>query len=167
MGHNPDAEVVEFPTTQEEVEQRNSLTPEQIAQMDEKGVGKVLELIDKNKENGIKMMQNSVDQKRVPHYSEDAGMKHIENTVRVLEKGIQGALTSVEAINSLVDLIRHDMVAMVNNLQQQQQAAVTNNTQVNVLLQLLDNKGIITEDELRETFRQLAQKHMDQENQGS
>jgi len=164
MGHNPDAEVVEFPTTQKEVEQRNPLTPEQLAQMDEKGVSKVLELIDKNKENGIKMMQNSVDQKRVPHYSEDVGMKHIENTVRVLEKGIQGALTSVEAINSLVDMIRHDMVAIVNNLQQIQQAAVTNNTQVNVLLQLLDDKGVITEQELKDTFKKLAQKQM---NQGS
>lgn len=154
-----DEKVVDFPTTQtEEAPLREPLTPEQVAQMEEKGATKVLDMIDKNKAAGINQLQGSVDQQegraRLHHPGEN-GLFHLEDTVRALEKGVGGALTTVEALNSLVDMIRHDMVAIIQNLQQIQQAAVINNTQVNVLLRLLDEKGVINEEDMNRKFKEL------------
>lgn len=162
MGQSPDENVVEFPTTQTEngTQLREPLTPEQVAQMEEKGATKVLNMIDQNKEYGIKQMQNSVEQSNHRGITSDASAEH---AIRVIEKGVGGALTSVEAINSLVDMIRHDMVAIIQNLQQIQQAAVINNTQVNVLLNLLDEKGVINEEDMNRKFRQLQEERAGQE----
>lgn len=164
-----DENVVDFPTTQteEETPMRKALTPEQVAQMEEKGATKVLELIDKNKAAGISQLQNAVaqqDNRPRLYVPGETGVAHLENTVRALEKGIGGALTVTEALNSLVDMIRHDIVAMVQNLQQIQQAAIINNTQVNVLLNLLDEKGVINEADMSRKFRELAEKQAQEQN---
>lgn len=134
-------------------EELNNSTPQEVSGMDRKNVSKVLQLIDKNKEVGIEQMQRSVNGQEGRPLLQGRGT---EDTIRTIEKGIQGALTSVEAINSLVDMLRHDIIAAVQSLQQIQQAVIMTSTQVGVLMEVLKEKNLITEKEMEETFKKIA-----------
>lgn len=154
---NKEQEVVDFATTASEEEvtvQQEVPVPEKVVEMDQKQASEVLKLIDKNKVVGIEQMQRSVNgQEGRPILSGEG----VENTVRTLEKGVQGALTSVEAINSLVDMLRHDLINTIENMQRMQQAVIVTNTQVGILMEVLKAKGMVTEEEMTEMFKKLSQ----------
>jgi hypothetical protein len=139
---------------------RPPMTPEQLAKIEEQGAEKVLNLIDKNRETGLKQLSRAVDdqEERKTFMSSDGAL---ENTIRVLEKGQQGALTYTEATDSLIDMMRQDIITAIQSMQQMYKVLMSDNTQLAVLLEVLRKKNMVSEEEMVEVFKELTRKPED------
>lgn len=146
-------------------------TPQQLQQMEEDGSQQVLELIQKNRKIGHENLQRASDALEsvfddIRRYSDGALMTastdkgkvffSLEDTLRTVKRGIDGALTSIEALNSILDMLIHDLGGMVHNMNQTQRSMLVANSHLQTLLEVLKKNGVLSEDEMRETWERLV-----------
>lgn len=117
------------------------------------GAQQVVDLIDKNLEKGLKGLEKKLDNLDNRELLDPA----IENTVRDLTGALKSAFIMLEAMNSLQGMIRHDMVGIIQNLEQQAKGQWMSNVHLQTLLQLMQDKGMITEEELRATWDKIVE----------
>ena len=101
--------VVEFPTA--------AKTEKTIEERDEEGVPVVLKLMEKNRKEGL----NTLDRKceSLDTRQPITGLTPVdENLMRTVEQSIQATNTTLIAMNSMLDMLRHDLVGTIQALEQ-------------------------------------------------
>jgi len=130
--------------------------PEKLKKVVEDNTPQVLELVNRNRKSGLEALQ-----KRLEGLEKDLETSNLsdnlENTLRDVKAALSGTLVSLEAQNSLLDMLCHDVGAGVYNLQVTQKALQVSNRHLQNLLDLLKNKEVITENELKENWDQLIE----------
>ena len=129
----------------------DNLTPEEIQQMNQEGVEKLLDKLDSNRKAGLEQLQRAFDQQEGRQMLDPV----LENTIRSLELAVQGALTLGESLDSLIQMMRFDFVGMIKNQQMLQNSMMTIGNQHAVALALLKEKGFISDEEMVEKWKQL------------
>ena len=166
--------VIDFPTTAKQEAPVVDTSPEGLKKLVEDGTPEVLKLVNQNRKEGAEQLRRKVDSLEV---ALDAIRRHcakngealmtwgegddiifsLENELINIQKGLQAVSTYVDAQNSLTDMIINDIVGMVQNMGSVQQAVMVSNSQCQTLIELLMNKGTITEDEMKETWKALVE----------
>jgi len=113
----------------------------------------VMRLIEKNRKKGIEQAQRKLETLSEHELLEDP---REENTLRDLMGALQGLLTWAEATSSLVDFVKHDLISMITNLQQQGAQSWQSAAHLQTLIALLKDKGQITEDEMKATWEKVV-----------
>lgn len=169
--------VVDFPTTADEDLPVNGPTegptPDELKAMAVKGGPQVLQLIQKNRKVSHETLQRIVEnlEKQITDIRRnlpdeplmvkktDRGdtFFSLEQALRDVQVGLGALLTNMEAMNSLVDMITHDLVGSVRNLNQTQRAMLMANSHVQTLLELLKEKGVVSEPELKDMWERLVE----------
>lgn len=143
---------IEFPTsaqdpagrTEQEVDQANQLA---------------IQLIDKNRKEGLEGLEKKCDNfKHRELISTDRPVN--ENDLRDIEGAIKSIMTSLEAINSLIDMIRHDMVVSVQNIEQQAMGQFQVSAHLQTLIAVLVEKEFITDDEMKATWEKVVKERV-------
>lgn len=148
----PADNVVDFPTTSANSEEA-AMSPEQAQAEAMKKQEFLLKQIEKNRHVGVENLSKKVDSlENVEGVCEDAG---VEGRLRDLSKGLGATLTSLEAINSMLDYYRHDLFAVIQNLTKLEKAQFNSGAHLQVLLQLLSDKEIISEEQMQETWNKM------------
>jgi hypothetical protein len=112
----------------------------------------VLQLVEKNRFKGLENVEKRLDNLESRKTLTDAGT---EEAVHNLTGGLRGAMTTLEALNSLVDFIKHDLVACIQNLEQQGRGNFQASAHLQTLLAVLKEKGIVDETELKAAWEGL------------
>ena len=110
----------------------------------------VLQRIADNRRKGLANLENKVDgfskERKVSYEA------HVEDRFRDSENAITAAYTNLEALNAMVDMIAHDLIGAIQNLEQNAVGQFQASAHLQVLLQVLKERGIVTEEELKETW---------------
>jgi hypothetical protein len=149
--------VVQFPNTTAAEEKAPEQTP---PMMDPQDVAKkatnsqefVIKLIEKNRKKGIEQAQNKLEKLSDRELHSDP---RTESALRDVQGALQGLLTWAEAANSLVDFLKHDLISMITNLQQQGAQGWQTAAHLQTLMTTLKEKGMVSEDELKATWEKL------------
>lgn len=78
---------------------------------------------------------------------------NVEERLRQLETGLRGLATATNALNSLLEVIAHDLVQMIMGHEKQNAALVLNSVHLQSMLDVLKQKNVLTEEELKEAFK--------------
>jgi hypothetical protein len=146
MSEQPD-NVIQIPTSAGEGEETQE-APKQSSQE------LVLQLIEKNRKKGLETLDRKLDNLDDRGTLSDAA---VESAVRNLTAGLKGSMTILEALNSLVDFIKHDLISTIQNLERQGQAQFQASAHLQALISLLKEREMITDDELRDSWNKLVQ----------
>lgn len=144
--------VVQFPvTTAGEVKEvQKPLVPaEQIAEKAANSQEFVMRLIEKNRKKGLEQTQHKLENLTERKINPEPTT---EEALRDVQGAVQGLLTWAEAANSLIDLLKHDLVAMITNLQQQGAQGWQTAAYLQTLITTMKEKNLVTEEELRSTW---------------
>ena len=163
--------VVDFPTTANEPEPPVvDTSPEGLRKLVEEGTPQVLQLVNQNRKEGAEQLRKKVDDMETDlqmlrrqtrssgaamlALTDDGGsvVFSLDNTLINIQKGLQAVSTYADAQNSLMDMLINDMIGMVQNMNAAQQAIMVSNGQCQTLIQLLMDKGDITDDEMKATW---------------
>ena len=150
-------------------------TPEQLQEMQQKGGQEVIERIMKNRKLSHEQLQRAhesltdvIDKIRdnrdqgplmLKKDDRDSVWFSLEDVLRNIVRSTGAALTSMEANNALMEMIIHDLGGIQMNLDQTQRAMVVSNSHTQTLLQLLTEKGIISEPEMKATWDKLVEEN--------
>lgn len=142
---------IDFPTTanrtEEQVEEANKLS---------------VQIVDKNRQKGLQALDKkcfNFDQRKAM----DDG--HLENALRDVEGAIKAATTTLEALNSLADMIRHDLVNAVGNIEHQAIGQFQMSAHLQTLIALLQEKEIVTDDEMRQMWDKVVKQQVQEAKQ--
>lgn len=76
-----------------------------------------------------------------------------EQRLRSLEMGLRGLATAVNSMNALFDVLAHDLIQMIMGHEKQNAAMMLNSVHLQSMLDILKQKELITEEELKHTFQ--------------
>jgi hypothetical protein len=156
-----DNDIKEFATTGNE-----DLSQERLAEVAEKGDVNRLALVQRNRQDGLKGLNRACDSleesiRRLPidglilKNEDDGTVFNLQTALKECLLGIQNALTAVEASMTLEDMIIHDLAGCIKNLEQVAAANWQTGANLQVLIEVLKNQELISEDQLRETWGKL------------
>lgn len=172
--------VFPFPTTANQgppmpdnaLPQQRQPTPEELQKMEQQGGPEVLKLIQKNRQVAHQHLQSASEglsdliQKVRDNLPGDAlwveknekGDMYfsMEDALRNISRALGACLTGMEANNSLLDMLIHDLGGIVHNMNQTQRAMLIANSHTQTLLELLKEKGVVEESELKATWEKLV-----------
>jgi hypothetical protein len=146
--HKNEDNVVPFQTT------RNPAQPD-AAQAQQDGIPVVIKKIDENRASGMKNLEKKCD--NFDHremITEDNPIT--ENTLRDIEGAIKSTMLTLEAMNSLLDMLRHDLIGAIQNIEAGSVGNWQMSAHLQVLLDLLKEKGVVTEEELKGTWEKIV-----------
>ena len=110
----------------------------------------MLQRIAANRKKGLEDLEAKVDsfdvKRKVPYEA------HVEDRFRDSETALKAIYTNLEALNAMVDMIAHDLIGSIQNLEQNAVAQFQASAHLQVLLKVLKEKGVVTDDELREVW---------------
>jgi hypothetical protein len=126
--------------------------PEEVKQM-----RKVLETVNSNREKGLKTLDNKVQDLLNSEVInvDKMGNAHLVSTLRDLSSGLNAALQVTEAENQLLDMVINDLGGLSQKLEAVIQNHFITGSHLQTLMALLINKGLLTEDELRQTWERM------------
>lgn len=149
-----DDKVVNFPSTAGGENQETSETPLSTATTAApKRNDVVLTLVDKNRKKGLEALEKRIENLDGRDTHENS---QTESALRDITVGLKSIHTTVEALNSLSDMIRHDLINCIQNLEGQVQANWQSSAHLQTLVEVLKSKELITESELEETWTHLV-----------
>jgi len=169
--------VLPFPTTATEedpVQEQVDTSPEGLKKLAEKGVPQVLRLVNENRKKGIENLRRRAESLQGALEKLDAWRSRsqspmmllkndrdeivisLDNELLNIQNALDATLTATEAQDSLLDMLVNDVIGMVQNANAMQNAIMVSNGQSQTLIQLLIDKEIITDDEMRETWNELV-----------
>jgi hypothetical protein len=129
-----------------------------------KGDSSRLNLVQQNRKAGLEGLQrahesleNSIEKLQMDGCVIDANGEvfNLKVALREALRGIQNAHTCIEASQSLEDMLVHDLSGVIKNLEQVAAANWQSGAHSQVLIEVLKEKEIITEDDLRNKWNQL------------
>lgn len=121
----------------------NTENPKEKEEQERQKHALIIQLIDKNRKDGIDALDKAID------VADHAGVDP------VVKKGLKGALTSLEAINSLVDFIKHDLIHAIHNLDEQSKGNYQAAAHLQALIKSLNDKGIVNDQDLRDAWKEI------------
>jgi hypothetical protein len=133
--------VLEFPTS---ANQPVDTSPEGLEDIAAKGGAQVLALVNKNRKKGVEALERAIEK------GEALGDDNY------LLDACKAALISLEATNSVIDMLIHDLAGCIHNLEQQQAAMWQIGAQTQVLIEVLKEKGVITTEDLQTVFNKIV-----------
>lgn len=182
-----DNDIAEFETTAnqelpmpDEVVPQPKPTPstEELQEMQEQSGEQMLQLIQRNRKFSHENLQKAFESledtvntvrensKEAPLFvTKDERGKvtfSLEDSLRTILKGLGACLTSMEANNSLMDMLIHDLGGIVHNINQTQKSMLIANSHAQTLLELLKEKEVVTEPELKATWERLIKEKQSQ-----
>ena len=147
--------VVNFPTTnntEEEVEPKVDTSR--------------LALVQKNRSSALVGLNSAIDKleesiRRLPQdgvvvEGENGDVFNLNQALREILQGIQMSLTGIEAGQALQDMIVHDLAGSIGNLEQIAASSWQSNMHLQVLMEVLQQNGVINEDQLRTVWEKLV-----------
>ena len=180
-------DIIDFPTSanqgvpmpDETVPQpKPAPSPEELAEMQQQGGEQMLQLIQKNRKMSHENLQRAYESlesiiESIKDNRSDGALFvkkdergkiyfSLEDALRTVMKGLGACLTSMEANNSLMDMLIHDFGGLVHNMNQSQRAMLMANSHTQILTELLREKGIVSEPELKATWDRLVQEKQEQ-----
>lgn len=130
---------------------QQSKTPEQLAQAQANQGKMVLQLLDKNRKQGLERLDKAAKElEEMRHRADDPEM---EKRLRSLESGIRSAATAVEAISGLLDVVVQDFMSLVQTTDRNFEATMYQGLHLQTLLKTLVDKGLLTEAELEANWK--------------
>lgn len=140
--------VVDFPNKKQEAP-----SEEELVQKANQGVAQLIQTVDQNRLVGLKRLEECTlrydDREAI---SGENAKQFSEDMLRDLESGIRSSFQTLEALNTLIDMIRHDLIGAIQNTESMQVANIQVSTYVQTLLSVLEEKGIVTEQEMKEMW---------------
>lgn len=136
-----DNNVVEFPggLTQKEVEQKAA-----------DGMIEMVKAVEKNRVEGQERLEKQLT--RIKDMRE-AG-RSVDTLLEETETALSAALTSIEALNQFCDMIKQDLVGMVQNLENQAMGGYSTSLHLEALMSVMLSKGGISDEEMSAAFKQ-------------
>jgi hypothetical protein len=117
-----------------------------------------LDTINKNREQGLKTLEDKVQrlmESEVLNVDKMGGNADLVATLRDLAMATNSTFQTVEAENHLVDMVISDLIQVTSKLDAINQNLFVTGSHLQVLLQVLQSKKLITEEELRATWMQM------------
>ena len=129
-----------------------SISKEQSKQIDEQKAQQytstLLNLIHKNRKEGLERAENALQSQPKGAVSD----AQVEERLRGLETAVRGLVTSLEATNSLIEIVAHDVIEVLNQMNTFSTASMLQGMHIQAVLDTLLKKGIIVETELKEAW---------------
>jgi len=121
------------------------------AQQIEDGTPTVIKKIDENRAAGLKNLDQKCD--NFEHREMITPDNPIdENMLRDLEGAIKSTALTLEAVNSLLDMLRHDLIGCIQNVEAQSMGSWQMSAHFQTLLTLMKEKNLVAEEELKATW---------------
>ena len=79
----------------------------------------------------------------------------VERRLRDLEAVTRGLATAANALNALVDVIAHDLMQVIMNMEKQNASGILQAAHLQSAIDVLKTKGTVTDEELKEAFQAL------------
>jgi len=146
--------IIDLPTSRSEntgepqvpvVEGQQELPLEERAQQSNEFM---LEIVDKQRKDGIKLMNEKLEKLAAEHKTLDD--PKAESDGRFLLQAAGGTAQATEALSSLMDVLIHDVGVTVQNIHRHAMGLEQISTHLQAVMNLLIEKQIVSEDELRE-----------------
>lgn len=175
--------IINFPTTAEmsknQVQQKEAsepappvdTSPEGLKKMAAQGDEFVLQLVEKNRKLGVVQLEKQVEKlergiERIrdlmpnealwtSYDSKGSLVFSLEDFLRTTLAALKGCLTTLEASNSLSDMLLHDLGGTIQNLESYAKALWIENANLQVLMEVLRTNKVITEEQMKETWNKL------------
>jgi len=112
----------------------------------------VLQAVEDNRANGVKILSSKLDNLADRKIINDPVT---ESAIRDLTAGLGGVLTSLEGINAVIDYIKHDLLACIQNVEQQGHGNFQASAHLQTLLAIMKSKGMITEKDMEDEWKRL------------
>lgn len=126
----------------------------------EQSAEQALELIEKIRQNGSERIARHLDHLTSRELMSDP---KLESALRDIASTLQATKETVEAMNSLLDIIKHDLILTVVNVGRQGEALIHQGARgleyeanLKATLRVLMKKEVILTDELKETWAEIA-----------
>jgi hypothetical protein len=145
-----------FPSDMPEEEKAKFIEARKNAAKAQQGQEFLLKMVEKRRHEGVEVLSHKVE--NLEKNTCLAQQPEVEDRLRDLSKGMGGALTSLEAINSILDYFRHDLFQVIQNLTKLEQVQFQTGAHLQTLLRLLEKKEIISEQEMQSTWQEMMPK---------
>lgn len=173
-------ETVNFPTTATQQTEPEGPSPEQLKKIAKEGIPQILRLVNQNRKEGIVSLQRRLDSIEgaldqlkkwtrdnnaplmVLKDSQDNQVFSLGNELINVKAALDATLTATEAQDSLLDMLVNDIIGLVNQIGQLQKAIMISNGQCQTLIQLLIDKELVTENEMKNTWHKIMQQSSEQ-----
>lgn len=113
----------------------------------EEGTQQVIDIVQKNRRAAVEGLR------KVNEYFEKYSPS--DTTEQEVVKALQSTETALEALNSLGDMLTSDLVNVIKNMNEIGAAVMQTGASVEVLLQTLVQNGVLTQEQIKETFENL------------
>jgi len=146
--------VIQFPGNPEETNEepeKVSLTQEQMKKVIEKGQVIQLKKIDEDRISGLEAVDKALMGLDDPNLGQ-ADDPTVEARLAYLESGVRGLATATNAINKLVEVTKHDLINMIQSLEQLSQDLWRKGAHLQTLIEVLKDKSLTSDAELKEKW---------------
>lgn len=107
---------------------------------------------------------NDASQLTKPNLEGEESGKILANTLREIVTSVNSVQLTLDAHDKLIDMLINDLGGMLDQLNGTTNGLIQTSMMVEVMLKTLMDKGIFTEDELKEAHKVVAQKTRDMVN---
>ena len=114
----------------------------------------ILDLVEKNRKRGVEATEKRLDSLEERKTLEDP---ELESIIRDITGALRGGLTSVEALNSLSDFLKHDLIAAIQNVEQQSKTLWSQSAHLQTIINVLKEKDLVAEEELKAEWKKVVQ----------
>jgi hypothetical protein len=129
---------------------QRDLSLQEVQQKAEQSQDFVTSLIIKNRRKGLDQLGNKLEKLNEREILTDPQLEHV---VRELTMALQGTLTHLEALNSLMDMVGLDVARTVENLNIESGDKIKIAMHIQALIELLIEKELISHEEMTEVFQ--------------
>jgi membrane-associated HD superfamily phosphohydrolase len=126
-------------------------TPEEVAKQAQQNSKVVLQLLDKNRKQGIERLDKTCQE--LEELRARADDPEMEKRLRALETAVRSACTAIEAISGLMDVVMQDFMSLVAANDRNFEATMYQGLHLQTLLKTLVDKGVTTEQELEANWK--------------
>lgn len=116
---------------------------------------------EQNRRDGFKDLQEKVTSLETKKRG-TANHPGTEARLRDLETGLAAASKTINGINVVLDLIKHDLIATIQSSEALLQEGFRSSVLADTMLTLLKRQGVLTEENLEATWQEVLAKHREQ-----
>jgi len=126
-----------------------------------KGHEAIIHTVDKNRFEGLKALEEKIG--LFDTFNNDIKSDRLYN----VESAIRAIATTTEAINRLTDMLRHDLLELIGNVEKLANSNWRTAAYVQSLLNLLMEKGTISDEELKQSWNKTITTHQEEQSNQS
>jgi len=149
-----DDNVIDLPTSRTEDNTTEPAAPvvenleDQLEKRSEKSAEFMVDLMDKQRKEGLELLLKKLE--GLSSSREVLDDAKAENVTRFLGQGLGASSQTLQALSALIDVLVHDVGVTVQNIHRHAMGLEQISTHLQALMNLALEKGIVTEEEMRE-----------------